>query len=625
MCGFLGIGFNKKARSVENINNALEALFNRGPDSAGVINNKDIIMGHRRLSIIGLSDSGNQPMNSPDGNYTIVFNGEIYNYLDIRKRITLDWQWQSDTDTEVLLAAYIQWGVAAFSKLRGMFAFAIWNQSQKKLILCRDRLGVKPLYYYLSRSNELMFSSRPTSLLKLMYDNKPELDMQSIRYFAEAGYIPAPYTLYQGMHKLKPGHYIEVDENHLRRIRQTKYWSLKSDKRVPTGKMNEELLLDRLDNILTDSVKSRLVSDVQVGCFLSGGYDSSFVAAKMVELIGSNFSAFTIGFHDDDANEAIQAAEIADFLGIKHQIEYLTSNDLLDLFPDFLKNYDEPFFDHSSFAVMAVSRLAGRSVKVALSGDGGDEAFGGYHYYYIMRLFGIFEFIPLVWRKVFTRFFALLPGRKAKLFFNLVKQKNIPGAFAFIRSVLKYNSNIFKADLVNRTIGLSDLFERSAEMIESGLTAAEIGMRLDTLYTLPDDYLQKVDVGSMAFSVEARDPLLDHNLYEWSANLPERWKIGNSVFHWQPKYLFKKLTYRYIPERILNRPKKGFGVPMSKWLRGPLSDWVGDMLNQKDVFESVGIEHRNLLQLWENHRKGISEEATTVWTMAVLASFLRNN
>lgn len=609
MCGIVGgVGADQK-----NIEQALDLIKRRGPDASSVSRFDELVLGHNRLSIIDLSEVANQPMLSACGRYVTVFNGEIYNYADIRSEIGSSYNWQTHSDTETILAAYIRWGEDCLSRFKGMFAFAIWDLQEKTLFGARDRLGVKP-FYFLQNKEQFFFGSRPEAVVRAAGQAGAQINPQSVRYFLEAGYIPAPLTIYQNLHKLSPGCKLKFKAGQLS---IQKYWSL--DTISPNRSLeraSQGTLLTELQDLVQDSVRLRMVSDVPVGVFLSGGIDSSLVAAMMCRLSQGKVKSFSIGFSDAEFDESHHANAVAKHLKTDHHYQRFEADDLLQFLPDFLSQYDEPFFDYSAFPVMAVSKMARQSVKVALSGDGGDEAFGGYHYYQLMQTVDQLQKAPLPFRQLASRFVQLLPQHKMQLLSGLLSVQGRPQSYAFLRSVIKGHKAIFSSEMLSTTEGLAELFVRKALELPVDLTGAELGMRLDTAYTLPDDYLQKVDVGSMAFSLEARDPLLDHRIFEWAARLPLNWKLNGTN-----KYLLRELAYRHVPREILDRPKMGFGVPMAKWLRGPLKAWVEPFINDSQGLSSLGLRPEYVQDVWRRHQNSEIQAHTLIWSVAVLMAF----
>lgn len=619
MCGLAGVvsWTGTPGTDPARMDAALAAMQARGPDGSGTWNDALCRFGHLRLAVIDLSAHANQPMHSDCGRYVIVFNGEIYNFEAIRAEIGAGYAWHSQSDTEVILAAYLRWGADCLPKLRGMFAFAIWDRERQALFVARDRLGVKPLYFH-AGEGLFAFASRPRALYHLLPDLPRAFDRQAIRYFLEAGYIPAPHSCHEAIRKLEPGHYLIADASGARRQR---YWSLDAIAPDPAlAQRSEQQLLDELDALIDESVRLRMVANVPVGAFLSGGIDSSLVAAYMRKHASGPVKTFTVSFEDPAFDESVHAQAVAAHLETDHHCEQMSAADLLALMPTYLAEYDEPFFDYSAFPVMAVSRLARRHVTVSLSGDGGDEAFGGYHYYRIAHSLDLVARLPRPLRRGLAALTGMLPGHKMRLLSGALQSGEQAETFAFMRSVIKDFKDVMSPDLVNGTQSLAALFGARRAAMPAQLSAAEAGMRLDLAFTLPDDYLQKVDVGSMAFSLEAREPLLDHPILEWAAALPLKWKVRGGV----NKYLLRQLAYRYVPRAILDRPKMGFGVPMARWLRAELRPWAEALLEDGQAMQALGLEPAQVRALWRQHQEGTRQAHTCLWSILILLQFYRD-
>ena len=617
MCGIAGIiRFGVAVSPHRGLEAALTRMATRGPDNSAVWSEGQAALGHRRLSVVDVTAAGHQPMLSHGGRYVIVFNGEVYNAAEIRQRIDSvnAIAWRGHSDTEVMLEAYALWGAECLRHFRGMFAFVIWDRQDKRLFCARDRMGVKPFYYH-SSGSRFVFASRPRPLFDLAPDISKDIDQQALRLYLEIGYIPAPHAFYQNIKKLPPAHYLIVDADG---VRLHAYWSFRGIE--PNSDLThrpESELLDELDDVITRSVKMRLISDVPLGAFLSGGIDSSLVTAIMAKQSPGRVKTFSIGFDEPRYDESAHARAVATHLGTDHYEERLKVNDLVEFLPEFMTNYDEPFFDSSAFPTMAVSRAARKHVTVALSGDGGDELFGGYGYYRIAAgLEPLYRFAPPI-RLALGRVLGCIPKHRMKLLGAAMQQTDINAAFAFARSIAKDFKGVISDELRSNTRSISDYFSDLGNELTARLPASERGMRLDASYTLPDDYLQKVDVASMAYSLECREPLLDHELVEWAMRLPTSWKLRGG----ENKYLLRKLAYRYVPRAILDRPKQGFGVPIDEWLRGPLKKWALDRLSRKELFEGLHVDQQASMNLMEQHLSGARNTHPLLWAILMLLSF----
>jgi asparagine synthase (glutamine-hydrolysing) len=617
MCGIAGYLSPDSCRAEpERLLAAAAVLAKRGPDDQGVWNEGAVGLAHRRLSVLDVSASGHQPMMSADTRYVIVFNGEIYNFRDLRAQLTADGaEWSSSGDTEVILQAYARWGAKCVLKLRGMFAFAVWDRSAQTLFLARDRLGVKPLYY--SHVNgSFAFASRPRALHKLIDGLDGDLDLEGLRCYLDIGYFPGEHSLFQNVRRCPPGHYLWLDKNGLTTHR---YWNPAEIRpEISWQTRSEDDLLDELDALIRRSVQSRLVSDVPLGAFLSGGIDSSLVVAMMSQLATGPVETFTIGFDEPEFDESGYAAKVASHLGVTNIAERMGVDDLLGLMPVFRQENDEPFFDSSVFPSMALSRFARRHVTVSLTGDGGDELFGGYHYYQVVGYLRSLYRLPRSLRVLGASVLDCFPGHRNSLVASALGQRNISDVFGFIRSIAKNFPSVMLPAAVASTQGIRGLFNDECCGRLSGLAPEEQAMRLDIMYTLPDEYLQKLDVASMAFSLEARDPLLDHELAEWAMRLPLCWKVRDG----QSKYLLRKLAYRYVPKQLLDRPKKGFEVPIANWLRGPLKGWALERLTDRSAFERLPLDPVVVKRLFDLHCSGQRDVHPILWAVLMLIDFM---
>jgi asparagine synthase (glutamine-hydrolysing) len=617
MCGILGIfdtrGLDPDATRFEE---GLERLARRGPDDSGIWHDGYARLGHRRLAIVDLSAAGHQPMVSSDRRYVVVFNGEIYNHRQLRQRLKPPNGWISTSDTETLLEAYRTWGAECLSQLNGMFAFAIWDKIERTMFVARDRMGVKPLYYS-QRKGVFGFASRPGALTHTLGDDALDIDPEALRTYLELGYVPPPLSFHRSVRKLPPGNYLIANQRGMRVIRYWDFRSIAPDPDVSTRPEPE--LVDELDGLIRDAVKLRLMSDVPLGAFLSGGVDSALIVASMKAAGVESPKAFSIGFRDKQYDEAGAATLIAKHLGVEHVCETLDSASLLDLLPLYIDQYDEPFSDSSAFPTLAVARLARRHVTVALSGDGADEIFGGYHYYpLINHLKRIIVRRPTT-RRIAGRLAHAIPGHRSKLFAGMLKCADTVELFNYLRSVSKDYPTLVSEGVLASTSGSRSWFAQYAADFAIDLTSAETAMRLDVGFTLPELFLQKVDVATMAFSLEARCPMTDYRVVEWSMRLPLRYKLRGS----ETKYLLKKVLCKYLPKDRVYRPKMGFGVPIAKWLRGPLQDWASGLLHDESLMSKVPLQKERVRWLWQQHIRGQREAHPLLWSILMLLCFIR--
>ena len=615
MCGLAGRLDWTQPPAPQALESALNRMRLRGPDDSGVWSEGPIALGHRRLSIVDLTASGHQPMVSHDGRYVIVFNGEVYNAAELRAAIDADHPrpWRGHSDTEAILEGFALWGEAVLTRLRGMFAFAIWDRQVKSLFAVRDRMGVKP-FYYMERGDGIAFASRPRPLFDLCPDASRDIDPLALRYYLDIGFVPDPMGFQASVRKLPPAHFLVADQAG---VRISRYWDYRSiPVRDDWASRSEADLLDELDGLVRDSVRLRLVSDVPLGAFLSGGIDSSLVTGVMAAVSQSPVETFAIGFDDPRFDESGHAQKVADHLGTRHWTETVRVDDLMSLMPLFFDQYDEPLFDVSAFATMAVCRAARQRVTVALTGDGGDELFGGYHYYGLANRMAPFFALPPIFRRGLSHLLKCVPARQAGLLSKALSLQDLPAAIGYARTLAKDLTAALAPDL---TGSVCDLFSQTAGPMGGPTgavsTGAELAMRLDAAITLPADYLQKVDVASMAFSLECREPLLDHPLVEWAAQLPANWKIGRDG---TGKPLLRALAARYVPRSILDRPKQGFGVPVGQWLKGPLKQWAMDHLQESRLYDGISINRAAALGLMDRHCSGDATAEPLLWAVLVL-------
>jgi asparagine synthase (glutamine-hydrolysing) len=443
-----------------------------------------------------------------------------------------------------------------------------------------------------------------------------EIDPQSLRVFMELGYIPAPLSFYRKIRKLPPGHWMLVDG---RGPRATRYWDYRHiAPDTSLRRRSEDALVDELDELMRDTTRSRLMSDVPVGAFLSGGVDSAYVVAAMKAVGVTAPRAFTIAFKERDYDEGPAATAIARHIGVDHVVETLSVGDLLGLLPLYVDEFDEPFADSSAFPTMAVARLARRHVEVALTGDAGDELFGGYHYYPLIETLSRTRRWPSGVRRLAQAALGMVPLHRAKLLAGALGPSTCVGIFNYLRSFAKDFSPLLTESVLSETDSSNDWFERTALGFPKRLTSAEVGMRLDLGLTLVDGYLQKVDIATMALSLEARSPFLDYRMVEWSMRLPIEYKLRGQ----NTKYLLKKALCRYLPKDLVHRPKRGFGVPVAQWLRGPLRSWAEELLYDDSLLARVPLEKERLRELFKLHNSGARDAHPLLWAALMLLCYV---
>lgn len=596
IAGYKLLSDRLKSECILNIDKMLSVLKKGGPDGSGkyIDQFSNVILGHVRLSILDLSELGSQPMRWNE--WVISYNGEIYNFNVVRlELINTGYSFFSDTDTEVIIKAFDCWGIDAVNKFRGMFAFALWNSEIKKLILCRDRLGVKPLYYY-KKDDVFMFSSEIKGFFQNDFFDKT-IDCVGLPHYFKKGFFHEDHCIFHYVKKIKPGSFLIIDENNNIEIKE--YWnSFEKFRDQPNISLNnEDDILQELEKILIDSVKLRLVSDVDVGVLLSGGIDSSLLACIAQSLSSTKIKTFNIGFDHANYDESSSAKFISDKLGTEHHYIRCTNNDLLDTIKDMSEVYDEPFGDASALPTLIVSRLASSHVKVVLSGDGGDELFGGYsRYKFILENLKYLN-IPLKHRKLFYKAFNFLQLPRLEGYLNKINT----------RSYSQIGDKLYKFRETILSSNLDDFFERTSSFISDDLVTnfcgvnykdvnvkcnysnnnvvSYIGLKDINSY-LVGDILTKVDRASMAYGLEAREPLLDHKLLEFSFQLPDNIKISKI---WGTKAPLKKILDKYIPREIFEKPKQGFTIPLKSLITTHLYDEIQVLSNDTSFFSKYGL------------------------------------
>lgn len=647
MCGICGFLDLKRHRNSETLTADVMAmadtLRHRGPDDCGswVDAEAGVALGFRRLSILDLSETGKQPMVSASGNFVIVYNGEIYNFRELRHELEqMGSVFRGRSDTEVLLAAFDRWGVEeSLQRANGMFAFGLWDRSARTLTLARDRVGKKPLYYGRCGSG-LLFSSE----LKAMgaYPGfQGEIDRTALGLLVQHTWIPSPHTIFTDIRKLPAGTWLSIDSRHPHKhVAEPKtYWSAqevarRGERRPFRGSYTEAI--DELERLLRDSVQKRMIADVSLGALLSGGIDSSTIVALMQSLSRRPVKTFSIGFHEPRYNEAEHARAVAEFLGTDHTELYVTAKDSLNVIPGLPTLYDEPFADPSQIPTFLVSQLARSEVTVALSGDGGDELFAGYKAYYQSLRH---------WRRI-----RLLPNRLRRTLAAMLKAAdNVAWQMLGLNDSAESGTSLkwggLAESLAKKSIRLpaatpallfacqnarcdaADNIVPGAEAVSTPFTAAashsgladplRVMMLMHFCDYLPDDILVKVDRASMAVSLEVRCPILDHRVVEFAWSLP----LDMRVDHRGGKRILKKLLNRHVPAELTERSKKGFGIPLAEWLRGPLRDWAEALIDRERLAGEGLFDPTAVRRVWQQHLTGWRNHAQLLWSILMFQAW----
>lgn len=598
-----------------------DSLIHRGPDDSGVWVDVDsgVGLGHRRLSILDLSPLGRQPMHSHCGRFVLAYNGEVYNHLELRKELAA-YPFRSTSDTETILAAIAEWGVdAALNRFTGMFAISLWDKQTRKLFLVRDRMGIKPLYYGMTEDKDWVFGSE-LKALQAHPRFSPSIDRNALISYFRHNYISAPHTIFEDTWKVEPGQMVILGEDG---VEKKTWWNVEEVWKAGCenpGQMSVSEATDALEELLLDAVKIRMLSDVPLGAFLSGGIDSSTVVALMQAHSSLPVRTFSIGFHEADYNEAGHAEAVAKHLGTNHTELYVTPQDLLDVVPNISQYWDEPFADSSQIPTYVLSALAREHVTVSLSGDGGDELFCGYDRYFLTnRVNNALSKIPWFLKKVGAGLGKATPGICYQLLGSLGHRTrlrlDVLGTDS-LAELYRYLISHFK-DPGSFVLGGEELLPSSV----SNLSVPWAWMSLHDLRNyLPDDILTKVDRASMAVSLEARVPLLDHRVVEFAAAVPTSMKVRNG----QGKWLLKEVLYRHVPKALVDRPKVGFGVPIHEWLRADLREWCEDMLAPDRMRRQGYIDADYVQKIWREHVRGKRDWSYCLWEVLMFQSWLEN-
>ena len=643
MCGITGQWGRRDAGELTAVVQRMaDALVHRGPDDQGVWVDaaERIGLGHRRLAVVDLTAAGRQPMTSASGRWVLVYNGEIYNHLAVRAELAasgLAPAWRGHSDTETLLAAIEAWGVdQALRRCTGMFALALWDRQGKALWLARDRVGEKPLYYGW-QGDTFLFGSELKALRAHPAFNAA-VDRGALALLIRHNYVPGPYSMYQGIRKLVPGTYLRMGEGD-RDVEPTPYWSLaetaERGTRLPFEGSDEAALI-ALDHHLGSAVRGQMVADVPLGALLSGGIDSTAITALMQANSERPIRTFTIGFEEKRYDEATHARAVSKHLGTEHTEVRLSGADALDLVPRLPSMYDEAFADSSQLPTHLVMALARKHVTVALSGDGGDEFFGGYNRYaHGPRTWNRIRWLPHVFRRVLGAGLTAIPADTLNgLFGGLAGLAGIalPGDKAHklgsrlrdVRSADDLNVSLVSewsahpGMVLGAEVPPTLLDDRSRWPRLPG--PVERMMALDALTYLPDDIMVKVDRAAMAVSLETRAPFLDHGLIEFAWSLPMHMKIRNG----EGKWLLRRLVDRHVPPALMNRPKMGFGIPLDQWLRGPLRAWAEELLDEGRLAREGYLDPRPIRAAWQRHLSGQGSYGYRLWSVLMFQAWLDN-
>ncbi|MDQ1728473.1 MAG: hypothetical protein QOD33_598 [Pyrinomonadaceae bacterium] len=623
MCGIAGfVDFREasNARSDEARAEILErmcrVITHRGPDDQGTMLEPGVGLGMRRLSIIDLA-GGHQPIANEDNSVTIVFNGEIYNYRELQTILQArGHRFQTNSDTETIVHAYEEFGAACLEQLRGMFAFAIWDERRKQLFIARDRVGKKPLYYSVTRGGTLVFGSELKSLLEHP-DVAREINPQALDAYFSLGYVPDPISIFANVEKLPPGHYLTFTNG---RLTIERYWDFSYELTTNGGNGHHSAAdyLDELRALLEESVKLRLVSDVPLGAFLSGGVDSSTVVGLMARQMDQPVKTFSIGFNEDSFDELKYARATAEKFGTDHH-EFIVTPDICDVVDELVWHFDEPFADSSAIPTYVVSKLAREHVKVVLTGDGGDELFAGYTRYLTERSRSKFDLLPRAMKEgLLDPLSRHLPhGAWGRNFLHNISLDPISRYLDTVSVFTGLNKDsLYTAEFSDQLRDASHLSSYFRELSGKVSTNAPLDslLYIDSKTYLPGDILTKVDRMSMAVSLEARVPLLDHKLIEFVTRIPAALKLAGL----ETKHLFKRAIADLVPAEVLHRPKQGFGVPIQHWINQQLRERIRDTLNDPRTLQRGYVTRQYVALLLDEHERGRRDHSMALWSLLML-------
>jgi asparagine synthase (glutamine-hydrolysing) len=648
IAGFMGGKWLGRADVRATLTRMNLSIRHRGPDRSDIWMDSESRVGfaHNRLAILDLSSAGDQPMHSHTGRYVIIYNGEIYNHEQVRDQLAsaaYPCNWQGHSDTETLLAAIEAWGVrGALERSTGMFAFALWDRAQKSLTLARDRLGEKPLYYGRQGScGTFLFGSE----LKALAQHPAfgfEVDRQSLTLLLRYNCIPAPFSIYRGIAKLLPGTFLTLSDSADDPVIE-RYWSAASIAEAGVAnplRLGEEEAVNHLESLLENAIGQQMMADVPLGAFLSGGVDSSTVVAVMQKLSPRPVKTFTIGFHEKGYNEAEHAKAVARHLGTDHTELYVSAEETRSVIPTLPQIYDEPFADSSQIPTHLVAALARQHVTVALSGDGGDEVFGGYNrYLYTEQLWGKIAAVPKPLRSAAARAMKSIPpaawtqfGLKAGALLPKIARVRLLGDKIHKGAALLASDSAMDlfAGMVSQwrdpgsvVIGTTEPPSQATGDVPPlrGLDVVERMMALDLLGYLPDDILVKVDRAAMAVSLETRVPFLNRDVIEFAWRLPFDFRLRDR----QTKWILRRVLDRHVPKGLIERPKMGFGIPIGAWLRGPLRDWAETLLDEQRLCSEGYFHPEPIRRMWEAHLRGRADEEHRLWIVLMFQQWLEAN
>ncbi|MBU2180925.1 MAG: asparagine synthase (glutamine-hydrolyzing) [Gammaproteobacteria bacterium] len=638
MCGFAG--FLSASQSSDVAMHLLkvmgDSIAHRGPDDEGqwYQQSHGIGLAHRRLAIVDLSPAGHQPMTSPSKRYILVFNGEIYNHIKLRAELSEKYKvynWNGHSDTETLLAGFDIWGIeSTISKLVGMFSIAVWDSIDKVLILARDRMGEKPLYYGWNGGTFLFGSELKALRVHPQFDN--DISRDALAMYMQYSYVPAPYSIYKHTYKLKPGSLLKVSLDKPDDVEVVSFWSLQQihmNKSLHQLNDTDDDIVEQLHVMIRESVRGQMMSDVPIGAFLSGGVDSSLIVSIMQSMSSSPIKTFTIGFEEQEFDEAVFASKVASHIGTQHTELYVSDTDTLNVVPKLSAVYDEPFADSSQIPTFLVSELAKSQVTVALSGDAGDELFSGYRrYQHCADTWNRLQDLSSLFRSLISQANRISPfgynllsdvvnirpegNNLGNRLSKLVASNKAQDFISYYQTMISHTT--FAHQLVLSSSPTANAFT------DLKYLPAEIDslMLVDSLTYLPDDILTKVDRASMAVSLESRIPLLDYRIVEFAQHMPQRLKVNAG----QNKWCLRKILDHYVPRSLIERPKKGFGVPLAQWLRGPLKNWGASLLDPEVINRQKYLDVNLVTRMWSQHQSGIADWHFQLWNILMFQQWL---